>query len=235
LIKVALRSGDRVIMAGDIVDRGPFSVDTVRFVRKEGFEMIEGNHEEKHVRYQRHWRKHLADPTYKIPMRPFIGERMDEHQSLTEAEHDWLGSLPAFIRLEHEGRQWIINHGGLPSDRPPERQDRKLLVRCRTVHHDTGAYLSSDDPRKPPPGAVYWATRYSLPESVIHGHIVHKDFVVRKDVSPTGALLLGIDTGCVFGGYLTAAVLHPGKPDPQLVSVPAIRRYVTHAYGDLSE
>jgi bis(5'-nucleosyl)-tetraphosphatase (symmetrical) len=219
---------DRVICAGDIVDRGPYPVQTVRFVRAAGFGMVLGNHEEKHVRWARHEQRRLANPKYRNPMRPFEGRRMAEHDALTDDERHWLAELPPFLRFEHEGRPWLITHGGVPSDMPVEKQEPKRLIRCRHVDEVTGAYASKDDPFEVPAGSVYWTRRWRGPESVVYGHIVHQDFMVRWDRPEEGVHCIGIDTGCCFGGSLTAAVFVPGDGLPRIQSVPAKEPYAVH-------
>ena len=232
LVEAGADLNTEIISLGDLVNRGPHAHDVVRFLRvNPKVRIIPGNHEEKHVRHERHERRIRASdkPTpEKNPMRPFSPARLAEHAGFTEEEHDWMASLftvPTFIRFEHEGRQWIANHAGVPSDRPIEVQDVKRLIRCRTVHPETGAYMAGGNPDKPPKGSVYWSERWNGPESVIYGHIVHDDFEVRRDVTPSGAVCLGIDTGCCFGGTLTAAVFEDGEVEPRIVSVQAHETY----------
>lgn len=215
---------DRLILAGDIVDRGPQPVETVRYVRGLGLEVVLGNHEEKHVRWARHEFRKREDPTYKNPMQPFQPERLAQHNALTDDERHWLAKLPPFIRFGHDGMTWLVTHGGVPADMPVEKQDPKLLVRCRYVNTVTGAYAGRDDLKKPE-DAVYWAERYRGPESVVYGHIVHDDFEIRVDNPVPGVMCVGIDTGCCFGGTLTAALFVPGRLTPVFVSVPALQTY----------
>lgn len=59
-----------------------------------------------------------------------------------------------------------------------------------------------------------WYERYARSKPVVFGHWVHRLPVVRPNV-------FGLDTGCVFGGALTALLL----PEQRLVSVPARRVY----------
>ena len=98
------------------------------------------------------------------------------------------------------------------------------MVRCRWVDAATGAY-ASDGSVEMPENAVYWTAGWKGPESVVYGHIVHDDFEVRVDHPVDGVMCVGIDTGCCFGGALTAAVFMPGDPAPVLRSVPALKTY----------
>lgn len=223
--------GDDVTLAGDLVDRGPDPAGTIRFARAQGFRVLPGNHEEKHIRWERHDRRMRREPGYKNPMKPFDPRRALEHFMLTEEEHDWMSDLmegQTFFRFEHGGRPWIVNHAGLPSDKYPEQVDPTMLIRCRWVDATTGAYASTDNPYTQPKNSVYWTERWKGPESVLYGHIIHKDFVVRKDDVGDGVVCLGLDTGCCFGGALSAAVFVPGVREPQIRSVPARHEYVPY-------
>ena len=63
-------------------------------------------------------------------------------------------------------------------------------------------------------GSMPWATSWQGPESVVYGHAVYSLSEARLD-EHDGYTCYGIDTGCVFGGQLTALVVslgdHSGK------------------------
>jgi hypothetical protein len=71
--------------------------------------------------------------------------------------------------------------------------------------------------------AVPWYTRWAGPESVVYGHDVPD--LKEPRITGTGkAVCFGIDTGCVFGGHLTALVLDEDGLGT-FVQVPARRTY----------
>src|SRR5205823_3083060 len=92
---------------------------------------------------------------------------------------------------------------------PIEKQDPKVLLHVRTV----------------PDGAL-WGERYVGPPHIVFGH----NAVERLQIHPWAT---GLDTGCVYGGRLSALVLDHGQQVPQerlkrmplIVSVPAARVY----------
>ncbi len=44
----------RLVLLGDLVDRGPDSAGCVKLARRLNLECIQGNHEEKHLRWRQH-------------------------------------------------------------------------------------------------------------------------------------------------------------------------------------
>jgi hypothetical protein len=68
---------------------------------------------------------------------------------------------------------------------------------------------------------VRWATRWQGPESVLYGHAVYDLATPTRDEPAPGVVCLGLDTGCCFGGRLTAAIL----PSLELVQVQARAQY----------
>ncbi len=226
LAKVGYEKGkDQAICAGDLVNRGPYSGAVVSYVRENGIDGVMGNHDEKHVRWAKHEARKKLNPAYKNPMK-FTDEKKADHAQLTEADVLFLKGLPYYLRFEHAGRPWLVTHAGVPSDKPIDEVDPDKLVRCRTTDRDTGDYASTGDPMETPPNGVYWVETWKGPESVVYGHIVHDGMIPRIERPPglPDVVTLGIDTGCCFGGSLTAAVFGDGD-FPELISVPALRQY----------
>jgi hypothetical protein len=234
--------GDRVIFLGDLMDRGPDPAGVVRFVRDRGYECTASNHDEKHVRWADHEarRRVWGD---KNPMN-FDAVRQAQHEMLLPYDIKWMRGLPAVIRFKWEGRDWIACHAGLPSDKRPEDEEMKKLVRIRYVDKTTGKYVKVGPNDKVPDDACYWSKRWKGPECVVYGHIVQKGGLARLDVgvpesgwrdSGDAIWTLGIDTGCCFGGALTAAIFEPGMAYPNTLSVSAAREYHPPMSGDLEE
>src|SRR5574337_1338602 len=85
---------DRVIIAGDLVDRGPDSAGVVGYVREQGFECVMGNHDDKHVRMHRHMTVKRTNPNYRIPMRAFGTDKLSVFNSLSDEDFEWMARLP---------------------------------------------------------------------------------------------------------------------------------------------
>jgi bis(5'-nucleosyl)-tetraphosphatase (symmetrical) len=201
---------DRLVLLGDLLDRGPDPVGVVRRARALGAECVLGNHEEKHLRYATHEARRRADPSYRNPVR-MSPERAAENARLSEEDLSWLAALPRVIRL---GGRWLAVHGGLLPGRRATSQPadwltklRYLDARGKPVHRTRGEAGEA--------GVRRWAEAWTGPESIVYGHHAREDVVV--DTPRPGVRCVGIDTGCVYGGKLTALVL----PAQELVQVSA--------------
>lgn len=213
---------DQLVFLGDLVDRGPAPLEVMRLTRKLNATVVLGNHEEKHVRYRRH-EKVRAATGKKNPMQPFDPERMAQHEAMTDEEIEWMASRPPFVRVDG----WILVHGGLASNKPVEAQSTREVIRCRWVD-EKGRYVGTGGVWEQPAGSLDWAEGWKGPESVAYGHAVH-GFEDPKMLSHGhGVWTYGIDTGCVFGGKLTALVFEAGHFVPSVVQVKAQREYYAY-------
>jgi hypothetical protein len=182
-------------------------------VRELGAECVLGNHEEKHVRYAAHEARHRDDPGYRIPMRRFDPRRASEHARLTHDDLIWLSRLPRVLAL---GGGWVAVHAGFVPGVPIAAQPPDWTIRLRYVGPD-GAPVprARGDAREP--GVRPWAAAWTGPESVVYGHFPQRLDVPKRDEPAAGVVCLGIDTGCVYGGRLTALAL-PGLEIVQVAS-----------------
>jgi hypothetical protein len=213
------RAPDRVVMLGDLLDRGPDPVGVVRRARALGAECVFGNHEDKHVRWAAHEARRRADPGYRNPMRSMSPAEQEANAALSAEELAWLAELPAWIDL---GAGWLAVHAGFEPGRALERQSRACMARVRWVDA-RGRMKGGDDPRVQPADTSLWSERWAGPRSVVYGHHVLGLEAPRVDRPAPGVECWGIDTGCCFGGRLTALVL----PERRVVQVQARRAYAT--------
>ncbi len=213
LLGLVLPRRHRVVFVGDLIDRGPDSAGVVARVRELGVPCVMGNHDDKAVRWARHEARRRGEPAYTNPMR-MSNDRVAEHARLSESDMAWLGTLPLVLDL---GGGWWATHAGPEPRRPWRRQTAAALMRCRWVD-GAGMMLRSLDR---PDGGFHWAERWAGPESVVYGHHVHGLDAVRIDRRPGGVTCAGIDTGCCFGGHLSAYVIDTGE----VIQVKARRAY----------
>ncbi len=225
---LSLTTEDTVILAGDLVDKGPHSASVVgraRALREGGFNvvLVMGNHEEKHSRF----RTRLAAGADTTVLKGH--EEMDEITRGMCSEDVWfLNSAVLFHRIEEFNS--IVVHAGIPmslQQLPPspgdveglsrkERDRLNLMMRVRYVRPSTGSMVPLGEEQE---GDVYWAESYD--GRFGHVYFGHEPFMDGREFNFPNAT--GLDHGCVFGGRLSAMVLTPGSRE--IVSVPARTRY----------
>lgn len=204
LDRLAVTSRDRVIFAGDLIDRGPAPRACVELAMRH--ECILGNHEDKHLGQRRR------------PDERLLPDHLATRRALDPAHLDWFATLPLFIRLPEHGAA-VVHAGALP-DLRLEQQDRYHLLHAQCVRPpETKSYW----PSKAPPTHAFWTRFWRGPERLIFGHSVLDRALVTEHA-------VGIDTGCVHGRTLTAVVL----PGWEIVAVPARRCYHGHGKGDVA-
>lgn len=199
LHKCGYSSADRVVLAGDLVAKGPDSQAVVQFARENGLLAVLGNHDAFAIAHRHQGGK--VDRSQ--GRRSYISQLQEE---------DWayLEGLPLFLRLgpaKPGGPDHVVLHAGAVPGIPIERQKPDNLLSMRSID-DSGAPTSRLLVHFP------WAAKWRGPEALVFGH----DAVRGLQQTP---LATGIDTGCVYGRALTALVLPAGD----LVQVPALRRY----------
>jgi predicted phosphodiesterase len=202
LRKCGHAKGDRVVLAGDLVAKGPDSQGVVQYARENGVLAVLGNHDAFTLAHKSETEKERSQ------------ERAQDRRSYIRSfrAEDWayLEALPDFLRLgdvRPGGPEILVVHAGLVPGIPVEDQRKEHLRSLRSID-DTGEPTSRLLVHFP------WAAQWRGPEWVIFGH----DAVRGLQQQP---LATGLDTGCVYGRQLTAIVLPEGK----MVQVSALKRY----------
>lgn len=202
--------GRRAVFVGDLADRGPGNVPVLGLIAA----MVEmgtaltviGNHDNKLMRW-----------LMGRPVRVGRGlmatiaeiEAQPEPQQSIFREHvlNMLRTAPGYLWLDNE--RLVVTHGGI-RDEMIGRWDRHISAFClygdvASINGD-GMPLRRDwaSERTPQPGSPL----------IVYGHVVvNEPGFVNHTVD--------IDTGCCFGGRLTAL----RYPERVFVSVPAVRAY----------
>ena len=195
LDRVAATSSDRIIFAGDLVDRGPRPRECVELAMRH--ECVLGNHEEKHVE-QRHRPDAKLSPDHLATRRALDPEHLD-----------WFATLPLFIRLPEHGAA-VVHAGAMPGV-ALEDQDPYHLLHAQCIRPPS---RKSYWPSKAPADHVFWTNHWRGPERLIFGHSV-------VDLPHVTDPAVGIDTRALYGRARTARLV----PAWELVSVPARHRY----------
>jgi hypothetical protein len=200
LLALVERCGDprstRYVMVGDLVAKGPDSKGVVAWARASGVDAVLGNHDAAVL----HARNPMAEPR----PRP---HHVEVAATLGRDELAWLEARPLWLALEgDDGPSHLVVHGGVVPGVPLEAQERKYLLNLRSITAD-GAPTKKIEGRP-------WASVWTGPPHVVFGHDAVRGLQRHRWAT-------GLDTGCVYGGALTALVL----PTRDLVSIPARRNY----------
>jgi hypothetical protein len=190
--------GDRLVLVGDLVAKGPDSQGVLQYLREAGALAVLGNHDNHALKAHGHPNKDLK------------AERQILLDTLERPDWAYLEGLPLFLRLgpEKPGEaDTVVVHGGVVPGVPIEKQEREHFLTLRSIRED-------GTPSKKIEGHP-WAAVWKGPERIVFGH----DAVRGLQQEP---MATGLDTGCVYGGKLTALLL----PERKLVSVNARRSYV---------
>ena len=208
----------RLVFLGDLVHRGPDTLGCVRRVQELKAECIKGNHEEKLLRWRKHEQNRL-DTGATNPMKPISDDEKQANLSLSDSDLIWLKNLPLKLHL---GDNWWAVHAGCEPRYSLQNQNSSQIMRVRYVD-ERGIGRALGPNLTQPEGTSYWDTQWSGPESIVYGHCVHDLKEIRHRVN-NKIHCVGIDTGCCFGGHLTALISEEW-PDFNLVQVKAKQAY----------
>jgi bis(5'-nucleosyl)-tetraphosphatase (symmetrical) len=197
---------DELWSVGDLVNRGPDSLTVLRLWRSVNGRAVLGNHE-------------VAALLSRSGARPKPLKKLQDLFRAPDADDLFasLGRLPVLVHLPSGGSgpdAWIVHAGldprwedlGSVAKRlnAPPHDDARLQegdvrfatsVRCCTRDGERNDFTG------PPAGCTGrfrpWDKWYSGADLVVHGHWAMRGFYRGKRV-------LGLDSGCVYGGPLTA-------------------------------
>ena len=195
--------GRRAFFVGDLVDRGPNAPDVLRIVMDMAAagqaHCVPGNHDAKFLRWldrKRVTLTHGLDRT--------VTQMTAEPPTFHIRTRDFLRSLKSHAWLD-EGRL-AIAHAGIRADMIGRVAGG---VREFCLYGDTDGTDEGGMPIR-----WHWAAAYTGETAIVYGHtpVPEADWVNNT---------LCIDTGCCFGGRLTAL----RWPEREIVSVPARMQY----------
>jgi len=195
---------DRVIILGDLCDRGPYSIESIRFVNQMGFDCVKGNHDLKHEKYYNHFQKKKENPKYKIPVKPFYGDKLKIQEQLTKEDINYIQSLPFYIDLNYN---WLAVHAGVEPNIPIEEQNDERLCHIRYIDKDTLRQKSLTGKYEQPENSIFWDEVYNGNYNIIYGHNVNSLYEPKIFKTNNNKWIIGIDLGCCFGGKLCAMIL----------------------------
>ena len=200
--------GRRVVFLGDLVDRGPHILHVVRLVRNmvvhSSALCVPGNHDLKLVRKLRGKNVQithgLAETLAEIDALP-----VEMRETFSTVLADFLDDLVSHYVLD-DGKL-VVAHAGMKEEMQGRGSGK---VRDFALYGET----TGETDEFGLPVRFDWASEYRGQAMVVYGHtpVPEPDWLNRT---------VNIDTGCVFGGRLTAL----RYPEKEFVSVPAARTY----------
>jgi protein phosphatase len=197
----------RLVFVGDLVDRGPATPQVLKLVMQlveDGHALcVPGNHDDKLKRWLR---------GNKVTVAHGLAESIEQLNAFETIEPGFRDQVRQFFfglvsHLVLDDGQLVVAHGGLP-----ERFQNRSSARVRDIclyGMTTGAVDENGLPER-----LDWAADYRGDAHVVYGHTPVSRPAWRNNT-------INIDTGCVFGGQLTAL----RWPERELVSVDAQAQY----------
>ena len=195
--------GRRLVFVGDLVDRGPDTPGVLRLVMtlaREGTALcVVGNHDQKLMRALKGHNVHVGHGLERSLA------QLEGDQQLRQEAIDFLDGLISHFVLD-DGNL-VVAHAGLKEEFQGRASGR---VRDFALYGET----TGETDEYGLPVRLDWAQNYRGRALVVYGHVAVNE---PRWINGT----VNIDTGCVFGGRLTAL----RYPERELVSVPAARTY----------
>lgn len=227
LVKLKYDQGrDQLVFVGDLVNKGPKSLQVIQIAMKTGAHVVRGNHDDKALAvYEKlqYLGKHETTAS-----KQWV-------EDMTSEQASFLRELP--FTVSFPSHRLLVVHAGFVPNRPIARQD---LLEMYTMRHvaaqSTGLAVEQNKVQYETCGTSQgepWASKWEGSEHVIFGHDAKRKLQQHQHAT-------GLDTGCVYGGSLTACVMpisSISKLDPdtaptlgdlgaELIAVQAREQYV---------
>lgn len=222
-----INTNDSIFFIGDLIDRGPDSVAVVKkcYALSIDYEvkLILGNHEEKFLRYLHH----IENKTGLENEMSGIDEFPKLLSELNRDEIDFIKN--AYYSFAFEEEKITLLHGGISNQvkfsfpktyqygvvNPKQLKGLDLITKVRFVSPD-GKFVGLNEETE---ADKYWAEVYD--GNFGHIYFGHQPFMQQNLKAFAHATCL--DTGCVFGGWLSAVVIE--NDNKSFVSIKAKETY----------
>jgi predicted phosphodiesterase len=183
LVRIEPEDDDVVVSVGDVVSKGPAPARCLDLWRERGYLSVRGNNEIK-----------LLEEARPI-LRYFVRENRDvlRRKDLLR----FVGSWPLVIDFAKESVT-IVHGGFLPHMNVSDGDAPEIVAELRWIRRKNGGWKAVPKEKRKKDD-VLWAERWKGDRFVVYGHTP-----LREPKFDSRAL--GLDTGCVYGGKLTAAI-----------------------------
>jgi len=172
------KSIHRLILVGDIIGRGPYSLKMLNWVKREQIEVCRGNHENYFIK---------SAPTNQL-MDPILAKLKKQMGTDLQKWVHWMKTWPFYI----EEPDFIVVHAGLAPHTPLKETHPDILMHIRTWD-GKGENLSN-------PNNPAWYDLYTEKKLVVYGHWSAQGLNIRSHT-------IGLDSSCVYGKCLSGLLL----------------------------
>jgi predicted phosphodiesterase len=206
LKRLRLRDDDIVVSLGDLVRKGPAPDVVIKDWMRHRRLAVAGNNDVA-----------LVSRSHSFARRNFAKPR-DRRVMKDKAQVEWLRALPLFLDFPEIGV--VAVHGGiLPNSETfsPALVSREAALELRYVRRDGNGRWQQVPNGEQSESDSFWTDVWNGDRMVVYGHTPRKEPRVDKAA-------IGLDTGCVYGGKLSAAVFD-GRGKWSIEQVAARRRY----------
>lgn len=199
-VRVTAPAGRTAVFVGDLTDRGPRTPDVLRIVMamaEQGIALaVEGNHDNKFVRW-------LSGANVKMAhgLQASADQMAEEDPAFRARVRKFMSALPPYLWLD--GGKLVVAHAGLKAEMVGQSGGK---VRSFALYGDTTGEVDGYGS----PVRRNWALEHTGEPAIVYGHVAAPDV---QAVNNTWC----IDTGCCFGGALTAL----RWPEREIVQTPA--------------
>lgn len=209
--------GRKLAFVGDLTDRGPHSLKVIEVVwklvvqKKTAF-YSPGNHCNKLYRY------FLGN---KVQVTHGLETTVAEYEARTKEKQQQIRQM--FIELYEQSPLYqILDHGKLVIAHAGIREDYIGINNSKVKTFVLYGDISGEKHPDGSPVRRDWAKQYKGKAAVVYGHTpVKEPRIIRNTYN--------IDTGCVFGGRLTAL----RYPEMSIESVPSTMPYIAEKFREI--
>ncbi len=197
LKKIRPKKKDQILFLGDLINRGPDSKAVLRLAQDLKARSLLGNHEYRLLQFY-----------YNLDASQLKDYEKATLKSL-EAE-DWNYISQMVLWQELPAREMVFVHGGFLPDVPWQKQSAQVVTHIQKIDSN-GQHRKRNEAIS----GKFWAQFWKQKPFVVYGHTPRKNVLKRR-------YSLGIDTGCVWGGKLTALIL----PENEIIQVNSAKNYI---------
>ena len=177
---------DRLLLAGDAFSRGPDPLGVWELILATGAEMVLGNHDAR-LLLQLDADAAGNKPRFKKPDQKTCFKAL---QPVFDILHPWLDSVP--LKIDEE--RFLLVHAGIHPLDGVDGTSRQEFITIRTW---------------PPTGGIDGPRWHDVIEPdkdrmIIFGHDAPGGLVVKRRKPRKRPEIIGLDSGCIYGGQLTA-------------------------------